>query len=107
MTHDNDEHFTLTSGIKESLAACRISLEDYNDVIQALFLAAPKDQESHTSKKADSRGFPVVNAGVMRVFDGATIVAEDRGSVYAVWINRTNKKGQTEEVLGFVELPWK
>lgn len=107
MNHSNDEQCGKTSSIKESLAVCKISLKDYNDVIQALFLAAPKDQKSHTIKKFNSRGCPVVNAGVMRVFDGATIVAEDRGSVYAVWVNRTDEKGQTEEVLSFAELPWK
>lgn len=107
MNHSNDEQCGKTSSIKESLKACKISLKDYDDLIQALVLAGSKDREAHAIKKIDSRGCPVANAGVMRVFEGATIVAEDRGSVYAVWINRINEKGQTEEVVCFAEFPWK
>ena len=103
----DDEQASQTSTIEASLAACQISLKDYNNVIRALFIAAQKDQEVHPVRKVDSRGYPVAKAGVVRVFDGATLVAEDRGSVYAVWVNRIDEKGQTEEVVDFAEFPWK
>lgn len=96
----------MTPNIEECLRVCGISIEDYRDIILALFQAAPKGAAAHASKKVDSRGSPIAYATVSRNFERLTIVAEDRGSVYAVWINRIREDGSLMEVLEFGEFQW-
>jgi hypothetical protein len=60
---------------------------------------------AHAVRKVDKRGFSLATAEVSRVFNGAKVVAEDRGTVYAVWVSKINDGGRVE-VIGFAELPW-
>lgn len=96
----------MRSDIQECLASCGISAQDYNDLIRALFQAAPKELRAHAVKRYTGRGYPVATTTVKRAFAGVTIVAEDRGSVYVVWVTRTDEEGRTAEMVKFAEFPW-
>jgi hypothetical protein len=94
------------SNIEECLRVHGISIEDYSDIILALFQAAPKDPAAHVSEEFDSKFSPTSNATVSRDFGSLRIDAEDRGPVYAVWIMRIQKDGGLGEVLEFGEFQW-
>ena len=96
----------LGRSIQESLAVCGISNSEYQDVIQALYLAAPKDPAVHAETIFDRKGSPISYTSVSRFFEGATLIAEDRGAVYAVWVNRTDEAGGTTQMVGFAQFPW-
>lgn len=92
--------------IQESLAVCGISDSEYQDVIQALYLAAPKDPAVHAETRFDRKGSPIFYTSVSRFFDGATLIAEDRGAVYAVWVNMIDEHSGTTQMVGFAQFPW-
>ena len=102
----NNKGKDVTLSIEECLRAWGVSLQDYQDVILALFQAAPKNRAAHVLMKFDRWGNPIPNATVSRDFGGLTILAEDRGAVYAVWVKRTQRDGSLEAVLAFAEFPW-
>jgi len=106
MSRETDERRGTGPNLREWLEACGISPEDYDDLIQALFLAAPKDPAAHAVTRLDTRGSPLPITVVGRFFDSATVFAEDRGAVYAVWVSRIDRERATEEVVGFAEFPW-
>jgi hypothetical protein len=97
---------SAVSHIKEVLAACGISVEDYDDLIQALFLAAPKDPKAHTMVKKDIRGYPMAQTSVSKFFGDVIVNADDRGPVYAVWVRKFDENRVTAEVIGFTEIQW-
>lgn len=101
-----DKGTEAVARIRECLEDCRISAQEYADVIQALFQAAPRDPEAHRTTRCDTMGSPISNATVSRSFEGAKLIAEDRGSVYTVWIMRTRPEGSGEEVVVIAEFPW-
>jgi len=92
--------------IQESLEVCGISNAEYQDVIEALYLAAPKDPAVHAETRFDRKGSPISYTSVSRFFDGATLIAEDRGAVYAVWVNRTDEARGTTQMVCFAEFSW-
>ncbi len=92
--------------IEECLRKWGISLQDYRDVILALFQVAPKDPTFRSSRKLNARGYSNSPASVSRNFGNLTIAAEDRGVVYAVWVKKNRKDGIMEETLEFAEFPW-
>lgn len=106
MSHNEDQNGAPVTDIMQCIEACGISPEDYDDLIQALFLAAPKDPSAHAETKFDSKGSPISTTSVSRSFDGVALVAEERGAVYAVWVNKIDEKGGTNKVVGFALLPW-
>jgi len=96
---------SVTPGIEEPLKGLAIGIEDYRDVIRALFQAGPKDKAARTATKLDAHGTPITLAAVERSFNGLTIVAEDRGSVYVVWVTKTREDGSLDEVLELAQFP--
>ncbi len=102
----NSKSHEVEMSIQDCLSACGIRSRDYADLIQALSLATSKDPIKHSKTKFDRAGYPLAIASVTRVFDGFTVVAEDRGTEYAVWVTKTGKNGTTEEVIGFAEFSW-
>ena len=92
--------------IERCLRQCEIDIEEYRDVIRALFQAAPKDRARLSVKNFDSKGSPLANASVSRNFHGVNIAAEDRGPMYAVWVTRIGEESGLQDVLQFAEFPW-
>ena len=73
-------------------------------MILGLFKASSRDSSPQISKQLVGGGNPISWPTVTRDFAGITIVAEDRGPVYAVWLKRTDRGAG--EVLEFAEIPW-
>lgn len=93
-------------GIVESLVVWGIPRDAYEDMIRGLFIAAGKDRAPGVAQAAKWAGRAGRPTTVMRTFRWVRVVAEDRGSVYAVWISRINDKGVTQGVIQFAEIPW-
>ena len=70
--------------IQEALVSCGIGDSDYKDVIQAMYLAAPKDPAAHAKNNYDQNGLHVPHTSIIRFFGKASIRIEDHGAVYAV-----------------------
>ncbi len=100
------ESSAIRSSILERLAAWGISDKDYKDLIQGLFLAAPKDRAAHALTEFNSKGDPLASTEVRRVFGSFAIVAVDRGAVYAVWVSKIDQDRGTEEVVEIAQFPW-
>ena len=101
--HNHAEPEELTGNLIRSWG---LSVEDYRDVITGLFRVAPKDEELRADVLYDAQKYPVALAIVERRFNGVSIVAEDRGALYAVWIERTQEDGALNEVVWFGEFTW-
>ena len=97
---------SLKTNVSQALEWAQISHDDYNTVIQALFVAAPARANVEIDRVIDSRGGPVANASISRKFDEFVLSAEDRGPTYAVWIIEAAKGALTRTILFFAEFPW-
>lgn len=106
MTRSIDMEAGANSNITDSLNACGISSEDYRDLIDALYMAAPKEPAAHADVKFDRKDTPISTTLVSRIFDGAILTAEERGAVYAVWVRKIDKERGTKEVVGFAQFAW-
>jgi len=94
------------ANLRACLDACGISQQHYCDLIRALVEATSHDPAAHVVTRCDKEGYPIAIAGLLRVFDDITVIIEDRGASYAVWVKRTDAKGGTVKVLSFAEFPW-
>lgn len=106
MTHSDNMETEPNSDIRDCLNTYGISSRDYHDLIYALFMAAPKEPAAHAEFKLDRQGSPISSTFVSRVFNGTVLAAEDRGTVYAVWVSRINDQLGTKEIVGFAQIPW-
>lgn len=66
MSHYKDQGHVAGLPIPESLAICGMTPKDYGDLIQALFLAAPKESSAHAVRKFDSRGYTLATTELTR-----------------------------------------
>ena len=66
----------------------------------------PKNPAAHAVTKIDSKGSPIAITFVSRNFDGVTLVAADRGAVYAVWVNKIDENRIATETVEFSQIPW-
>ena len=93
------------TNVGEALEWAGINQSDYAAVIGALFQAAPSDSSARLNRRLDRLGSPVANAYISRKFDGFSLVAEDRGPTYAVWVIEGGG-GPQSMVVFFAEFPW-
>ncbi len=96
----------IESALECCLRSCGISLQDYTDLTDALARISRRSHAADTSYRYDNTGVAFPYASISRMFDRCTIVAEDRGPVYAVWVKSTHADGGLREVLFFAELAW-
>lgn len=106
MSRNNAQKGEADTNIRDCLKSYGINSQDYDDLISALFLAAPKEPGAHDEVKLDRKESPISTTFVSRIFKGMSLTAEDRGAVYAVWVSRIDEEWGTKEVVGFAQLPW-
>ncbi|MDR3573959.1 MAG: hypothetical protein P4L50_08865 [Anaerolineaceae bacterium] len=92
---------------RECLAACGLSLNEYDVLIQTLFQATADDPAAHSAERLDSFGVPLTIASLTRALDhDYSITLEDRGLTYIVWIHKMDVCGGTREVIWRDEFLW-
>lgn len=97
----------MKNNLEKCLDALCISRSDYCSVINGLArVSTGNTSVSSTSSRLDKHDWFRANAVVERFFGNCSIRAEDRGPVYAVWINTTADDGSLRRVLFFAEIPW-
>ncbi len=97
---------TIESALDRCLRSCGINLQDYYDLTDALVRISRRGHAADISYRYDKTGLAFSYASISRMFDSFTVVAEDRGPVYAVWVKSTYADGGLREVLFFDEFAW-
>jgi len=95
----------MKNNLERCLDVLHISRSDYYRIIDGLARVSTREMVSRPAK-VDRHDWVGTNAVVERIFGNCTIRAEDRGPVYALWINATKDDGSLRRVLFFAEIPW-
>jgi hypothetical protein len=100
------EVFAMKDNLEQCLDMLGISGSEYCSIINGLACMCIRDPSIRMPLRLDRYGWVQANAIVEKIFGNCTIRAEDRGPVYAVWINATADDGSLQRVLFFAEIPW-
>jgi hypothetical protein len=95
-----EENEKIGVRLAKCLKSCDIPVREYQSIMEALYLIKPKHKSRHQSELLDSTGLSCSQSRIVRVFESAKVIVEDRGSVYHVWVKRD------AEVLFYAKFCW-